>query len=251
MNQPGEFTTKASLYHYRWDYAPAAIAAICAALGGCQDKTLADIGAGNGMLGKHFLAREACVYLVEPNHAMLAVGQTELATYPAAQFVCAQAEMTTLPAQAVDAIVVGRALHWFEPTRARAEMQRILKPNGLLAILSLRAADQEIRSLLTSLRSAENGWNMRYGGGRPPDPPHERYFGHTQYQQLQFAQSVSESWEQFWGNLCSRSVAPNTDAPELEHFRSTAYQLFMQLSQNGVFTTQINTIVSLGAMQHA
>ncbi|MFN8443068.1 MAG: class I SAM-dependent methyltransferase [Caldilineaceae bacterium] len=248
MSQLGIFTDKAAVYHHRWDYAPAAIAAICAAMGGCRGKQIADLGAGNGMLGKHFLEQEAHLFAIDPDQAMLAEAQAELGHYATFRAICARAEATTLPPRSMDAVVVGRALHWFEPEPARQEVQRILKPNGLLAILRIQPADKAIREALASLRAAENGWNMRYGGRRPPLPPYARYFGHEAYQNLQFSQVIQQSWEQFWGELCSRSAAPNLNDPQIDHFRQAAAQLFARLSTGDLFTFEALTLVSLGQL---
>lgn len=251
MNQAGDFTTKADLYRHRWDYAPAAIDTIATALDGCAGKSIADLGAGNGLLGRHFLDRGAYVYAIEPNQAMLTEAERALGHSPTFQAIRAQAEATTLPAHSMDAIVVGRALHWFTLAPARAEMVRILKPNGWLAILRVQVVDKQLQAALQAIRSAENGWNMRYGGRRPPDPPHADYFGHAAYQTLQVTHLVSESWEQFWGNLCSRSVAPNADDPAFDRFQQAAQQLFTAFSANGRLTVETCTMVSLGRMVNA
>lgn len=248
MNQVEKFTNKAKFYHHRWDYAPSAIDAICAAIGGCHGKRIADLGAGNGALSKHFLARGAEVVAVEPNSAMLALAQEALNHYPTFHPICAQAEKTTLPAESIEAIVVGRALHWFAPQEARQEMRRLIKPNGWLAILRVPPADKQIREALLSVRSPENGWDMSYGGRRPPIPPHALYFGHEQYQKLQFSQVINQSWPEFWGYLCSRSSAPDTSAPQIERFRQEAYKLFEKLSHNGRYTIETLTTVSLGTI---
>lgn len=246
MKRSEQFTSKANSYHNRWDYAPAAIDAICAAMQGCDGKRIADLGTGNGMLGKHLAARGADVFGVDVNDEMLAVARASLAESPLFHAVLASAEETTLPANYVDAVVIGRALHWFSADPTRQEIMRILKPNGLLAILRVQPADKAIGEALLSLRSAENGWDMRYGGRRPPLPPYEFFFGHAQYQTLHFSQVVDQDWEQFWGELCSRSSAPQLDNPDAARFRQAAQQLFAQLSQDDIFTIETTTTVSLG-----
>lgn len=248
MSQIGKFTSKASFYHHRWNYALPAIDAICAAIGGANGKKIADLGAGNGALSKHFLARGADVYAVEPNKAMLPLAQAALNHYPTFHPICAPAEDTKLPAHTMDAIVVGRALHWFAPQEASQEIRRIIKPNGLLAILHVPPANKHIREALLSVRSAKNGWDMTTGGTHPPAPPHALYFGHHHYQKLQFSQVISQSWPEFWGNLCSRSSSPDISASQIERFRQEAYTLFEILSHDGLFTIETLTTVSLGTI---
>jgi SAM-dependent methyltransferase len=48
----------------------------------------------------------------------------------------ARAETTGLPTASADAVVVAQAWHWFERPRAAAEVRRILRPGGAIAIVS-------------------------------------------------------------------------------------------------------------------
>lgn len=52
----------------------------------------------------------------------------------------ALAERSELPDQCVDLITVAQAFHWFDPKRFAAEVQRVLRPGGVLAIWSYRRA---------------------------------------------------------------------------------------------------------------
>lgn len=46
-----------------------------------------------------------------------------------------QAENSSLPDQSVDLIVVAQAVHWFDFERFYQEVRRVLKPNGIIAII--------------------------------------------------------------------------------------------------------------------
>ena len=98
------------------------------------DATIADIGSGTGISCEPFLDAGFAVIGVEPNDAMRAAAERELARYARFRSAKGTAEATALPAQSVDLAIAGQAFHWFDPARFRAELLRILKPGGALAL---------------------------------------------------------------------------------------------------------------------
>jgi SAM-dependent methyltransferase len=92
---------------------------------------LLDLAAGTGKLTEGLLARGA-VTAVEPDPAMLA----ELrARFPTVDALEGDAEAIPLPDASFDAVLVGQAWHWFDAERAFAEVARVLRPGGVLAVL--------------------------------------------------------------------------------------------------------------------
>lgn len=96
--------------------------------------TLADVGCGTGKLAELFLARSYAVVGVEPNDAMRAQGDAELAKWPQFRSVAGRAEATTLPDASVDAIVCGQAFHWFDPPQTRREFRRISRGGPVVLV---------------------------------------------------------------------------------------------------------------------
>ncbi len=69
-----EFAKKAEIYHAsRWDYSVHGIELIVDISGMSNNTTVADVGAGTGILTKHFADLAGRVYAVEPDRNMLAV----------------------------------------------------------------------------------------------------------------------------------------------------------------------------------
>ena len=73
------FDGKAEAYaHHRLDYSPVAIEAILAIAGLGKASAMADLGAGTGMLTRHFAARVGSVFAIEPNDDMRALALASL-----------------------------------------------------------------------------------------------------------------------------------------------------------------------------
>jgi SAM-dependent methyltransferase len=84
-----------------------------------------DLAAGTGRLTRELESRFADVVAVEPDERMRAVHGTALA---------GSAEAIPLKDGSVDAVFVGEAFHWFAAGDAIAEIARVLRPRGGLAI---------------------------------------------------------------------------------------------------------------------
>lgn len=95
---------------------------------------VADIGSGTGISCAPFLAAGFDVIGVEPNDAMRAAAEREFARAPRFRSAKGTAEATTLASASVDLAVAGQAFHWFDPTGFGAELRRILKAGGALAL---------------------------------------------------------------------------------------------------------------------
>jgi SAM-dependent methyltransferase len=94
-------------------------------------KEVVDLAAGTGKLTR-ILVEHADVTAVEPVDGMRAVLEREV---PAARVRKGTAEAIPLPDESVDAVFVAEAFHWFDLERAPAEIARVLRPGGHLAVL--------------------------------------------------------------------------------------------------------------------
>lgn len=90
-----------------------------------------DLGAGTGKLTDSLVERGLEVVAVEPSEQMLAVLTERL---PQVEVHQASAESLPLPDHSIDAVVVGQAWHWMDPKIAGAEVARVLRPGGTLAM---------------------------------------------------------------------------------------------------------------------
>lgn len=90
-----------------------------------------DLAAGTGKLTR-LLAERFGVIAVEPDPAMRRVLSRVTGCREALE---GTAEAIPLEAEAVDGVLVAEAFHWFDGRAALAEIARVLRPRGVLALL--------------------------------------------------------------------------------------------------------------------
>lgn len=90
-----------------------------------------DLAAGTGQLSRRLASRGLIVVPVEPARNMRAVLESHL---PAVRVLDGTAEAIPLDDGTVDAVVVGNAFHHFVRDAAFAEIRRVLRDGGLLAL---------------------------------------------------------------------------------------------------------------------
>jgi SAM-dependent methyltransferase len=94
-------------------------------------REVVDLAAGTGKLTR-ILAEHAQVIAIEPVDGMRAVLETQV---PAARVMAGTAEAIPLPDGSVDAVFIAEAFHWFDLKAAAAEIKRVLRPGGWVAVL--------------------------------------------------------------------------------------------------------------------
>jgi ubiquinone/menaquinone biosynthesis C-methylase UbiE len=97
--------------------------------------TIADIGSGTGIFSRLLLESGFVVHAVEPNPAMRRAAESTLGGFTGFISVGGEGERTTLDDQAVHAITVAQAFHWFATKRAVTEFSRILMPGGTVFLV--------------------------------------------------------------------------------------------------------------------
>lgn len=91
-----------------------------------------DLAAGTGKFTEELYARGMDVVAVEPVSGMRAAFREALPDVPVLD---GTAEAIPLADGSVDAVTVAQAFHWFANERAVAEIHRVLRPSGRLALV--------------------------------------------------------------------------------------------------------------------
>lgn len=89
-----------------------------------------DVGTGNGQAAVGLAAHFAEVIATEPSAAQLALAMP----HPRVRYLPGTAESSGLTAASVDLVTAAQAAHWFDGPRFGAEVRRVLRPGGLVAV---------------------------------------------------------------------------------------------------------------------
>lgn len=117
----------------RPEYAPAVVGAIAAELGIPAGGPVLDLAAGTGKLTRALLGVGLDVVAVEPQLELRELLEASVGGERVREGL---AEAIPLPDESVAAVTVADAFHWFEHEAALAEIGRVLRPGGGLAVLS-------------------------------------------------------------------------------------------------------------------
>ena len=247
MDNKKIYSSKAEKYaKYRWDYSSHAIQAIFDITHISDDSYVADIGAGTGILTKHFKGKVKCIFAIEPNPEMLEVAKKSLGHSSSFITIVRSAEDTALPDSSVDLITVAQAIHWFAPEPTRNEFLRILKPGGWLAILRNYGTDDRLNKSLSSISTEENGVIFPPIKNTPENIGMDFYYGYENFQRIFFPFSFQQNWEEFIGSLTSASYMPDEESSLYKNLECSARNVFDKYSVDGRLTVEGETELYIG-----
>ena len=141
----------------RPEYAPAVVDAIVAELRIPPAAPVLDLAAGTGKLTRALLGVGLDVVAVEPQ---LQLRELLAASVGRERVLEGLAEAIPLPDESVAAVTVADAFHWFDHAPALAEIRRVLRPGGGLALLSAvpdwggASWAHEVGTLIAGMRTA-------------------------------------------------------------------------------------------------
>lgn len=199
---------------------------------------VADIGAGTGLLTHDLRSRFREVFAIEPNEEM------RRALGPSSRN--GTAESTGLGDSSVDAVFAAQAFHWFNPSLARSEFQRVLrgsKPVALFWNKRLSPAGSgalELDRIMTSLRSQAPQVL------EADETALSQFFGTPSLQKEEFPHSQCLEQDSLTALVLSRSYAPRPGDPRYEPLRKSLEKLFLDNAVGGEFIVPYSTQVYWG-----
>ena len=106
----------------------------------CVEKRLAwDCATGNGQAANGLSSRFDRVVATDASRQQINYADLHINI----EYIVARAEAAPLPDASVDLISVAQAMHWFDLESFYAEVRRVLKPGGVLAVWSYQLATIE------------------------------------------------------------------------------------------------------------
>jgi SAM-dependent methyltransferase len=211
---------------------------------------VADIGSGTGLSCEQFLRAGLTVIGVEPNEAMRAEGDRQLAAFERFRSRAGTAEATTLPDASVDLLIAAQAFHWFDIGPARTEALRILKRPPLAALIwndrvSTGSAFAEgYEQLLLDFGIGYTEIRHRHA--------HEdsvaAFFGHRDFRVASFPNPTVLDYPTLAARLNSASYVPKPDHPNYAPMTARLRQRFDAAQRDGRVTMDYVTRVFYGAL---
>jgi len=179
------FSRSADAYdRARPDYPAAAVAWLAERLGLRPGRTVVDLAAGTGKLTRPLAATGAEVVAIEPVAEMRArIGDA------AARSLDGTAEAIPLADASADAVTVAQAFHWFDGPAALAEIHRVLRPGGALALVwNRRPLEDPAHAAIERIIAPHRGdapahrsgaWRAAFDATTLFGPLEERTFAHS------------------------------------------------------------------------
>ncbi len=245
---PSAFSARVADYAaYRPRYADQLFDYLASRCPPTDEVTVADVGAGTGLLTRDLLERGYRTIAVEPSREMREVAERDLASNRRFRSLAGTAESLPLDSQSIDLVTAAQAFHWFNVKRARAEFLRVLKPDGEVAIIWNDRVEGD------ALRAAVDQLLDQYGGTkRAVLHAHEdrsyfyRFFGKSRPQTCSFA---SEQWldeKGFTGLVFSGSYVPLRTSGAGRRLEIELRSLFRRFEHNENVAARYRTVALIG-----
>jgi ubiquinone/menaquinone biosynthesis C-methylase UbiE len=241
------FSSRVDNYvRYRPRYPKGVLETLQIECGLTKTSVIADVGSGTGFLTELFLRNGNTVFAVEPNREMREAAEGLLKDYSNFTSVVGTAEETTLVEKSIDFITVGQAFHWFDQDKTRQEFERILKPQGWVALVWNERRDRD------SLDHAYEQLVRKYSDDyaevhhkRIDDEVLKHFFG-GEFQKETLENSQRFDFEGLKGRLLSSSYSPEVGHPKHASMLAELQEIFDAHQVNGKVTVAYDTKLYFG-----
>jgi SAM-dependent methyltransferase len=245
MDSVDRFSSRVENYaRYRPDYPSAIVDMLRDECGLTSESIIGDLGSGTGKLSELFLKNGNFVIGVEPNAAMRQAAESILADRKNFRSIDGTAESTTLDNQSVDFVIAGQAFHWFDPPKAKAECERILKRNGWVVIIwnerqtdttpFLRTYEQLLLTYGTDYQEVrhENAESLVQEFFTPRTPRFAQFPNHQEF-----------DFHALRGRLLSSSYTPEASSPTFQPMVDELESIFEEFQSAGLVRFEYDTRV--------
>ncbi len=212
-----------------------------------EDVTVADVGAGKGLLTQGLLRNGYRVVAIELNPEMRRASDILLSGMDSYSSMEGSAESMPLEAGSIHLITAAQAFQWFEVERTRAEFLRVLTAQGKVALI------WNDRVLQDLLHVALDGVFNAFGGAkRTTLLAHEnrsdvaRFFGSTLPKQFSWPHAQYLDEKELLSLVFSRSYIPSRSTPDGHEVTDRVREIFGRFAANGLVEIRYQTIAIIG-----
>ena len=241
-----EFYNKANEYAIGRPTYPEEIIKKIKELGIGKHSTIADIGAGTGLLTRMLNELDCMILAVEPNIEMLNECKKYCSTLTNIEYINAPAESTQIKEHSLDLIIIAQAFHWFDKDLCKAEFKRILKDNGYIIFLW---NDMQIHNEFTKeYMSIIHKYKIKTTAAISNfDPDQEKYnFLGQEYEKIYYTNLQLLDLEGIIGNASSLSYTPSKLHSNYVEFERELKNLFFKYEEDGQVILHYKTEMCIG-----
>lgn len=248
-NATSRFSDRVDNYvRYRPAYPPFALQVLKDECSLKPGDMIADLASGTGIWTRMLLENGNCVFGVEPNAEMRQAGERLLAQFPLFTSVVGTAEATTLPQASVQFVTAAQAAHWFDPSKARREFARILKPGGWLVLLW----NERLTDTTPFLRDYEQlllTFGTDYKEVRHEHTMVDQFFDSAPFQERVFDNRQEFDYAGVEGRLLSSSYAPGPEHPKHQPMLNELKRIYDKHAVAGRAIFEYKTRVYFGQLK--
>lgn len=242
------FTDRAEDYaKYRPNY-PEALLHELSAIG--EGGTIVDVGSGTGIFSALLTRLSATIVGVEPNAAMRAQAERNLANCSNFRSVEGSAEALPFDDESVKLVTVAQAFHWFDRSKFKSECRRVLQRPGWVALVwNLRKAGQEgfFADYEQILRTHAPTYKAS-GHQNESDQQFQEFFD-GEFEQKTFSNPQFLFWEELLGRAKSASYFPREGDETYESAITALQTAFDKHKRGGRVDFDYTTELYLGTVK--
>lgn len=213
------------------------------------DSVVADIASGTGLFTRLLLENGNRVLGIEPNKEMREAGEHYLSGFPRFTSIAGTAEATTLANHSLDLITCAQAAHWLKREEAVREFQRILRPNGFVAIIF---NDRQVKG--NAFADDYERLVVKYGTDYSEVQRLGRIFEGIDFfapfpcEKRTLPNHQDFDYSSLEGRLLSSSYAPQAGNPNHAPMLAELRQIFEQHQRDGFVRMQYDTNIYYGKL---
>jgi ubiquinone/menaquinone biosynthesis C-methylase UbiE len=247
------FSDRVEAYQkYRPGYPSALVSTLLEKAGLDAGAVVADIGSGTGIFTRLLLDHGLRVSAVEPNTNMRLAAETALSDFQQFTSIDGSAEQTGFSGGSIDLVTAAQAFHWFNNAATKTELQRILKPDGKLALVwNKRTVSEPFQQAYDAILREYAPEYDKVNHMNLDTDDIAVFFAAGSMELLHFDNSQSLDFSALIGRLQSSSYCPAEDSAQYIPLVTELLGLFDQFALNGRIDFAYDTQLYLGTIDTA